>query len=78
MSPSHLGGSGPPSTAPRRVSPVRSNRPTAVAGLPASPPATRRVSRAERLQAWIGVSLLLGTTSISLYDVYLLASLMGT
>lgn len=45
---------------------------------PARPVATRRVSRAERAQASIGVSLLFGTTTISLYDMYLLASFVGT
>jgi hypothetical protein len=35
-----------------------------------------RVSRGERAQAWLGVSLVLGTTATALYDTYLLASLM--
>jgi hypothetical protein len=40
-------------------------------------PAMRRASGAERAQAWVGLSLVLGTTVTALYDTYLLASLVA-
>ena len=44
---------------------------------PAVAPPMARASRGERAQAWVGLSLVLGTTATALYDTYLLASLLS-
>jgi hypothetical protein len=76
--PSRYASSGPPGTHSATAARVRSDGPVAVEIVRLGSPATRRVSRAERAHAWIGLLLVLGTTAISLYDTYLLASLAAT
>jgi hypothetical protein len=65
-----------PSTNPGSVSP----RVTMTTG-PASRPAARRTAvqaKSERLYARIVIVLVLASTSLSLFDLYLLASLLAT
>ncbi|MEA2312901.1 MAG: hypothetical protein QOE28_2869 [Solirubrobacteraceae bacterium] len=68
--------SGPPGSRLATAAGASLDRAAAVGLVRLSPPAgPPRVTRTERTHAWIGLSLVVATTAISLYDTYLLATL---
>jgi hypothetical protein len=67
------GGHRPPTYTPS-VSVIRPTGPASAGRAPVRSSATRR---SERLYVWIVVPLLLATTALSLFDMYLLVSAMS-